>query len=223
MATVTGATAAHVQAIDDAGIADAGIESDGHLRLTRNDASQIDAGSIQSPAGAVLMFAGASVPSGWLLCNGQAVSRTTYANLFAAIGTTFGTGDGSTTFNVPNFETKIPRMQAASMGGTGGSSTHTHTTAHDHQIDGGSTAAHAQIVIPSSASPVFGRINRISVPSWTETNELQISANGSTTTGSTASTNGAAVKGQTSQTTPTSSATSTLPPYLNINFIIKAS
>ena len=54
------------------------------------------------PTGAVLSHAGASAPSGWLLCYGQAVSRTTYAALFAVIGTTYGVGDGSTTFNVPD-------------------------------------------------------------------------------------------------------------------------
>ena len=54
------------------------------------------------PAGTVLTFAGTTVPTGFLKCNGAAVSRTTYARLFAAIGTTYGAGDGSTTFNLPN-------------------------------------------------------------------------------------------------------------------------
>lgn len=221
MATVTGATAAKVQEIEDAGIATAGIESDGHLRLTRNDASQIDAGSIQSPAGAVVMYAGASVPSGWLLCNGQAVSRTTYAALFSAIGTAYGTGDGSTTFNVPNFELKLPRMEAANRGVTGGASTHSHTSAHDHALAGGSTDAHAQITFPSGAG-IIGRLNRITVASWNETNEVTATSP-SVSAGSTASTTGAKVAGQTASTTPTSSSVSSLPPYLNINFIIKAS
>lgn len=52
------------------------------------------------PAGCIAHFH--TVPDGWLLCNGAAVSRTTYANLFAVIGTKYGTGDGSTTFNLPN-------------------------------------------------------------------------------------------------------------------------
>jgi microcystin-dependent protein len=55
-----------------------------------------------SPAGMVAAYAGAAAPTGWLICNGAAVSRTTYALLFTAIGTTFGVGDGSTTFNVPD-------------------------------------------------------------------------------------------------------------------------
>lgn len=54
------------------------------------------------PAGTMVHFAGKSIPTGWLLCNGAAVSRTTYARLYSAIGTTWGTGDGSTTFNLPN-------------------------------------------------------------------------------------------------------------------------
>ena len=55
-----------------------------------------------APVGAIIPYGGSTAPSGWLLCQGQAVSRTDYAELFAAIGTAFGTGDGSTTFNVPD-------------------------------------------------------------------------------------------------------------------------
>lgn len=54
------------------------------------------------PAGMVMPFAMNSTPGGWLACNGAAVSRTTYARLFTAISTTYGTGDGSTTFNLPD-------------------------------------------------------------------------------------------------------------------------
>lgn len=54
------------------------------------------------PVGTVQMFAGNTIPAGWLLCDGSAVSRTDYAKLFSAIGTTWGAGDGSTTFNLPN-------------------------------------------------------------------------------------------------------------------------
>lgn len=55
------------------------------------------------PSGTVLDFAGSIPPAGFLLCDGSAVSRTTYSDLFAAIGTIWGVGDGSTTFNLPNF------------------------------------------------------------------------------------------------------------------------
>lgn len=53
-------------------------------------------------SGMIAAFARTTAPTGWLACNGSAVSRTTYANLFAAIGTTYGVGDGSTTFNLPD-------------------------------------------------------------------------------------------------------------------------
>ena len=64
------------------------------------------------PAGVIIPFAGTSVPTGYLLCNGVAVSRTNYANLFAAIGTLYGAGDGSTTFNLPDARDRV--LQGAS-------------------------------------------------------------------------------------------------------------
>ena len=54
------------------------------------------------PAGTMQMFAGNTIPAGWLLCDGSAVSRKNYAKLFSAIGTVYGAGDGSTTFALPN-------------------------------------------------------------------------------------------------------------------------
>ena len=59
--------------------------------------------------GEMRMYGGATAPSGWLLCNGANVSRTTYADLFTAIGTTFGAGDGSTTFTLPDLRGIFPR------------------------------------------------------------------------------------------------------------------
>lgn len=60
------------------------------------------------PAGTMILFGGTSTPSGWFRCDGSAYSRTTYAALFAAIGTTWGVGDGSTTFNVPDLRGRAP-------------------------------------------------------------------------------------------------------------------
>ncbi len=60
-----------------------------------------------NPTGTVLAFAGNTVPNGYLQCNGAAVSRITYADLYAAIGTTYGAGNGSTTFNLPNLTDKF--------------------------------------------------------------------------------------------------------------------
>jgi microcystin-dependent protein len=60
------------------------------------------------PSGTIVAFGNTTPPTGWLSCNDQAVSRTTYARLFAVIGTTFGTGDGSSTFNVPDLRDRAP-------------------------------------------------------------------------------------------------------------------
>ncbi len=85
--------------------------------------------------GSVVMFAASSAPAGWLLCDGSAVSRTIYATLFAAIGTAYGVGDGSTTFNVPNFQGNVPvgyksgDTNFGSLGAIGGEKTHQLTTA----------------------------------------------------------------------------------------------
>lgn len=113
-----------------------------------------------APTSAVLPFAGTSEPTGWLFCFGQAVSRTTYATLFGAIGTTYGVGDNATTFNLPDLRgrvvagqddmggTSANRLTGATggvdgdvLGGTGGLETHTLTTAqlpaHQHFVSNG--------------------------------------------------------------------------------------
>lgn len=64
-------------------------------------------GAISAPAGTVNSYAGSTAPTGWLLCAGQNVSRNTYAGLFAAIGTTYGSGDGSTTFALPDLRGRV--------------------------------------------------------------------------------------------------------------------
>ncbi|WP_083237733.1 phage tail protein [Mesorhizobium hungaricum] len=96
----------------------------GSFPITNVAASQIatnaaTVGQVQSsaPIGLVADFAGSIAPDGWLLCYGQAVSRTAYAALFAAIGTTYGTGDGTTTFNVPDLRGRAVAGRD-NMGGT---------------------------------------------------------------------------------------------------------
>jgi RHS repeat-associated protein len=76
--------------------------------------------AVEIPVGAVVPYAGSagSVPSGWALTNGAAVSRSTYAALFTALGTAYGAGDGSTTFNLPDLRGRIPLGQAASGPGS---------------------------------------------------------------------------------------------------------
>lgn len=93
------------------------------------------------PTGTVVAFAASSPPSGWLVCNGAAVSRTTYAALFAVIGTTFGDGDGSTTFNLPDLRGEFVRGFDAGRGVDSGrvfgsaqasqNLSHTHTASTD--------------------------------------------------------------------------------------------
>ena len=80
------------------------------LREFKNKLVGPDAAYVQT--GVIIPFAGTSVPTGYLLCNGAAVSRTDYANLFAAIGTLYGAGDGSTTFNLPDARDRV--LQGAS-------------------------------------------------------------------------------------------------------------
>lgn len=68
------------------------------------------------PTGIVQSFAGITIPDGWLLCDGSAVSRTDYADLYAVIGDTYGAGDGTTTFNLPNLVDKF--VQGSATAGT---------------------------------------------------------------------------------------------------------
>ncbi|MFH1717508.1 MAG: tail fiber protein [Planctomycetota bacterium] len=92
------------------------------------------------PPGVFLPYGGASAPTGWLLCNGAAVSRTTYADLFSAIGVGYGIGDSSTTFNLPDMRGRVPvgldaanaHLAAAdTLGETGGEESHALTLAEN--------------------------------------------------------------------------------------------
>jgi microcystin-dependent protein len=115
-----------------------GFQADATAGFYRKGLGQIGVvGSLVGPGsvdiGFVGMFAGASVPTGYLACDGQAVSRTTYAALFAAIGTTWGAGDGSTTFNVPGLLDKFPRHRdVAGAAGAVGTVQANQNAAHTH-------------------------------------------------------------------------------------------
>ncbi len=98
--------------------------------------------------GAMIPWPVATTPADWLRCDGTAVSRTTYADLFALLGTTWGSGDGSTTFNLPDFRDRnligdgtLPGGTARTVGQTGGEETHTlnvnELPAHHHQEQAG--------------------------------------------------------------------------------------
>ena len=85
--------------------------------------------------GEIKIWTTGTAPTNWLICNGAAISRTTYANLFAVIGTVYGVGDGSTTFNIPNLKGKVvvgfnsAETEFDALGETGGAKTHTLTSA----------------------------------------------------------------------------------------------
>lgn len=156
--------------------------------------------------GTIQMWPTTSAPTGYLLCAGSAVSRTTYAALFAVIGTTFGAGDGSTTFNLPNYADRMPIGSgtiAATIGATGGSKdavvvSHTHTASVS---DPGHS--HGTYSYPSNA---FGGTQSSS------------GSGAGYTSGVFANTTGISVS---NSTTGVSGTNANLPPYLGINFIIK--
>jgi microcystin-dependent protein len=106
-----------------------------------------------------------TAPSGWLWCDGGTVSRTTYADLFAVIGTNWGAGDGSTTFGVPNLNVTTPRYlkgTTGTPGATGGSTTHSHPL---------SSLGGALMVLAASLSDMV-RAARHTVPSWNSTQTI---------------------------------------------------
>jgi microcystin-dependent protein len=171
-----------------------------------------------SPTGTINMWPTATAPTGFLLCDGTAVSRSTYAALYAVIGSTFGSGDGSTTFNVPNYTNRTP--YGTTIGATGGSAdavvvSHTHTAAvtdpqHTHGFN----------FIDGLSSGNLTTTNYIA-RSVVGTNQYALAQGGSPTV-NTVSINSAST-GITvaNSTTGVSGTNANLPPYLGINFIIK--
>ena len=85
------------------------MRNDGELRYDGKRLLNVDDLAGMIPSGAVMYFAGQTAPTGWLKANGAAVSRSTYAALFAAIGTTYGAGDGRSTFNLPDLRGEFVR------------------------------------------------------------------------------------------------------------------
>lgn len=100
--------------------------------VNTNQTTSINTLNAEFAPGLIFPYGGTSAPTGYLLCDGAAVSRSTYAALFAILSTTYGAGDASTTFNVPDLRGRFPLGKATSgtgstLGGTGGSIDHTHT------------------------------------------------------------------------------------------------
>ena len=106
--------------------------------------------------GLIIPWTDSSIPSGFLECNGQAVSRSTYAALFAVVGTTYGSGNGSTTFNVPDLQDDVPvgKSPNKALASTGGANTVTTSGSI------GGNAANTSLSNPTIASHSHN-INRI--------------------------------------------------------------
>jgi microcystin-dependent protein len=167
--------------------------------------------TVALPSGSLMMWPAAAAPTGWLLCNGSAVSRTAYAALFAIIGTTYGIGDGSTTFNLPNYTNRVPVGAAGlyALGVTGGSKdatvvSHTHTastaineTPHSHNF--------TRYNLTNINTGGFGS-DSVRAGSQTDTTSSQSTGITATTTVASAGSSGTDANMQ---------------PYLAINFIIK--
>ena len=181
-----------------------------------------------TPAGSVIMWAGtvATVPTGWLYCDGSAVSRTTYAGLFSALGTLYGSGDGSTTFNLPNFK---DRFAVGADGDSGG------------DYDVGSTGGVADVTLTTSQIPSHSHANTASSsssvtdPGHTHNSNVVTGSseggstgglgNGTATTAATSSsTTGISVSTTTTMTNASTgggNSHTNIPPYLAMGYIIK--
>jgi len=97
--------------------------------------------------GTIVPWSSASVPTGFLECDGAAVSRSTYSALFAVVGTTYGTGDGSSTFNLPNLQDNVPvgKSGTKALASTGGANTVT-PSINNTSISEGQLASHTHVI-----------------------------------------------------------------------------
>jgi microcystin-dependent protein len=172
--------------------------------LTSDGSGWVSSAPNYVPTGGMMMWGTASAPTGYLLCNGSAVSRSTYSSLFAVVGTAFGSGDGSTTFNLPDFRDRFPVGAGTtySANSTGGSKdaivvSHTHTATV-------SDPGHVHLIGFQSidAGPNYGS---------TASGNTAGSQTQSAFTGVTVS----------NSTTGSSGTNANLPPYLGVYFIIK--
>ena len=176
------------------------------------------------PVGSIIMYGAAAAPTNWLLCDGTAVNRTTYADLFSAIGTTYGAGNGSSTFNVPNLQGVFPAGydggSSYALAATGGATTDTPTLSG---TNAGTTLTSSQIPAHTHGGVTTGWPSG----SWTGgtgATQTAIDASGLSVASGSVNLSLENTGGGSSHThtwSGTSSAVDILPPYLVVNYIIK--
>lgn len=163
------------------------------------------------PSGLLLMWPTSTAPTGWLVCNGQAVSRTTYAALFAVIGTVFGAGDNVTTFNLPDYRDRMPigANSISAIGGTGGTRDAV-VVSHTHTMSDSGNHSHAVQTGLNNGGDGWGDGVRDTPNAYTF---VSMALSGST--------GDAGNHNHTVNASGESGVDKNLPPYLGINFIIK--
>jgi microcystin-dependent protein len=207
-------------------IAKLGIGSAGQF-LKTNAGATAPAWSTETdlcPVGSIIMYGAAAAPTNWLLCDGTAVNRTTYADLFSAIGTTYGSGNGSSTFNVPNLQGVFPigydGGSSYALAATGGATTDTPTLSG---TNAGTTLTSSQIPAHTHGGVTTGWPSG----SWTGgtgATQTAIDASGLSVASGSVNLSLENTGGGSSHThtwTGTSSAVDIIPPYLVVNYIIK--
>lgn len=128
------------------------------------DNAHAETRNLASPVGTIVAFAGAAAPTGWFLCNGQLVSRTGYSNLWNVIGTTYGAGDGSTTFALPDLRGEFLRgldaARGVDPGRALGSAQGSAFAAHNHLNGVGLTSTPTTSIYGSTTDGVPGVASR---------------------------------------------------------------
>jgi microcystin-dependent protein len=164
---------------------------------------------IEFPPGAIIMYGAAAAPTGWLLCDGAAVSRATYADLFANIGTTWGVGDGATTFNVPDMRGKAPIGQGTGAGLTARVIGNAAIGEENHLL--------SQAEMPSHTHIQNAHNHNYDKTGWTINGTAGASEAGNFSTTATATTNATA----TNQNTGGGGTHNNMQPSAVVNFIIR--
>lgn len=165
--------------------------------------------------GIVLPYAGSSEPEGWLLCDGRAVSRTTHADLFSTIGTTYGNGDGSTTFNLPDLRGRFP-LGKDDMGGAAANRVTATEADNLGQGSGAETHTLSETEMPSHVHDLETETTS-QTHSHNRTGAERVAAGSSGGAGG-----GSTIVGDSAMiSTGGNQAHNNMPPYATLNYIIK--